>query len=109
MIAKENMGSLDTRASLQQAVRTGDGGGGFAVSWSEIADIWIALEAAGGADDFGPDRLESRARYRITARRRDDVSAGMRLVTSAHTLLVQAVLDEGPRAQFITLLCEDAP
>jgi len=104
-----SVGDLDTRASLEQAARTPDGGGGFVVAWTELAEIWIGVTPAGGEDSFGPDRLESRAHYRVTARRRRDVSAGMRLVTSAHTLLIHDVLDDGPRAQFITLLCEDAP
>lgn len=103
------IGALDTRVSLQQAVRIPDGGGGFAVSWAEVAAVWIAVEVASGADAFGPDRPESRARYRVTLRRRNDVAAGMRLVGSAHTLAIQAVLDDGPRPQFMTLLCEDAP
>jgi head-tail adaptor len=103
------IGALDTHASLQQAVRTADGAGGFTEGWSELAVIWIAVEAASGLDSFGPDRLESRARYRVTARRRSDIAAGLRLVTPSHTLLVQAVLDDGPRVQLVTLLCEDAP
>lgn len=103
------IGALDTRASLQQAVRTADGAGGFTESWSALADIWIAVDAANGADSFGPDRLESRVRYRVTARRRGDLAAGQRLVTSSHTLLIQAMLDDGAREPFVTLLCEDAP
>jgi SPP1 family predicted phage head-tail adaptor len=102
------LGTLDQRAKLLAPVRTPDGGGGASVSWTELAEIWIALEAASGGEDFGASRLESRARYRATLRRRGDVVAGMRLQTSAHLLAVLAILDDGPREPFMTLLCEDA-
>jgi head-tail adaptor len=104
-----SIGTLNVRASLQRAVQTPDGGGGFFESWAQIAELWIGLAPSNGADSFGPDRLESRVHYRVTARRGGDLAAGLRLVTSAHTLSIQAVLDEGPRAEFVTLFCEDVP
>ena len=103
------IGALDTRATLQQAVTSGDGGGGFAQDWQVVADIWIALKANGGGDTLGPQRLESRSRYRVALRRRADIAGGMRLVTSAHSLVIHDVLDDGPRSAVMTLLCEDAP
>jgi SPP1 family predicted phage head-tail adaptor len=103
------IGAFDTRAMLQQAVTTPDGGGGFSQSWSVVATVWIALEAQSGTDAVGPDVLDSRVRYRVTLRRRGDVAAGMRLVTSAHTLTIHDVLDDGTRSQTMILLCEDAP
>jgi SPP1 family predicted phage head-tail adaptor len=102
------IGAMDIRAVLQNQVRTGDGGGGFSESWSNLATVWIALEVVGAQDVFGPDRQESRTRYRVRLRRRGDVAAGMRLTTAARILRIYGVLDEGPRAQAMTLLCEDA-
>ncbi len=102
------IGALNQRAGLLAPARMADGGGGALLSWTELAVIWIGIAVAGGGDAYGPPRLESRARYRVRARRRADVEAGMRLQTSAHLLSIQAVLDDGPGAQFMTLLCEDA-
>lgn len=102
------IGTLDQRARLLARTTSPDGGGGASLSWTELAEIWIAVETASGGEDFGASRLESRTRYRVTARRRDDVTAGTRLQTSTHLLSVLAVLDDGPRAPFMILLCEDA-
>ena len=104
-----SIGSLDTRASLQALARTPDGGGGFDESWSEIASVWVQVDATGGSDAVGAERNEARTKYRVTMRRRADVAAGQRIVTSAHTLIVHTVLDDGARARAMTLLCEDAP
>jgi SPP1 family predicted phage head-tail adaptor len=102
------IGPLDQRARLLARTAAPDGGGGTSVSWTELAEIWIALEVTSGSQDAAANRLESRARYRLTLRRRADVAAGMRLETAAHLLVVLAVLDDGPRTQFMILLCEDA-
>jgi head-tail adaptor len=98
---------MDIRATLQGATRTPDGGGGFSQGWNGIATVWIALEAVSAGESYGPGRLESPSRYRVTLRRRSDVAAGMRLVTAARTLVIQGVLDDGPRLPTIMLLCED--
>lgn len=103
------IGRFDTRATLQQAARSADGGGGFSESWTALATFWIALEVTGGGETFAAERLESRNQYRVTLRRRTDIVPGMRLVTPAQSLAIREVLDAGPRSQAMTLLCEDAP
>lgn len=100
---------MDTRATLQSAARTPDGGGGFTVTWTAVATVWIAQAAKTGDSDFGPDRSEPRTQYRVTLRRRADVTPGMRLVTAARTLWIDNVLDDGVHSQTMTLSCRDAP
>ena len=103
------IGDLDTRASLEQVTRDPDGGGGYAQSWSAVARLWIGVAPAGGEDAITADRPQAAVRYRVTLRRRGDIAPGMRLVTSARTLLIHDVLDAGPRAATMVLLCGDAP
>jgi len=101
--------SLDQRAALQAKTLQPDGGGGYAESWQTFATVWVSVAPLGAGDVFGPDALESRARHRVTLRRRDDVAAGQRVGLGARTFKVHAVLDEGPRAPLMTLLCEELP
>lgn len=103
------IGKLDLRAALQSNLRTPDAGGGCGESWQTFAVVWARLLPVGANDIFGPDARESRARYRLWLRRRSDLAAGLRVVIGAHTLLVRALLDEGPRADLVTLLCEELP
>ena len=100
------IGELDQRVSLQAVARTGDGGGGASLTWSEFASVWAHVAPGSGTDDMGPDRSESVTGYRVRLRRRSDVAAGQRVVTSALTLTIQNVLDGGPRVATMTLLCE---
>lgn len=102
------IGDLDVRASLEAPSGAADGGGGFAAGWSEVADLWIGVTPLSAEETWAADRLESRCRYRVILRRREDVAAGMRLVTAARAFSILAVEDAGPRAPILTLLCEDA-
>ena len=103
------LNSLDQRASLEARTLTPDGGGGYSESWQTFAQVWVKVAPAGAADTLSADALQSRARHRISLRRRTDLAAGQRLVIGARTFRIHAVLDEGPRVCLITVLCEELP
>ncbi|HEY0281400.1 MAG TPA: phage head closure protein [Rhizomicrobium sp.] len=103
------IGELDQRAALQAKVLTPDGGGGFSESWQTFATAWVKVAPVGANDTFGPDALEARVRHRLALRRRGDLAAGQRVLVGARSFKVHALLDEGPRAEIVTLLCEELP
>ncbi len=103
------IGSLNQRAQLLANTLTPDGGGGFGDAWEAFASVWIALTPLGGSDAFGPDRLEARVRHKIVLRRRTDVAAGMRVGVGPRIFRIHTVIDEGPGAALMTLLCEELP
>ena len=100
------LSQLNRRVALEAQTLAPDGGGGYSASWDTIATVWAAIEPFSGADVFGPDASEARVRYRITIRRRSDVLAGMRVNDSGRLFAINAVLDDGPQAQFLTMLTE---
>ena len=80
---------LDRRATLEQQTLVPDGAGGYLATWNVIASVWAGIEPVAGSDAFGPDASESRVRYRITIRRRNDVFAGMRLRSANRPLTIR--------------------
>jgi SPP1 family predicted phage head-tail adaptor len=103
------LGNLNQRASILARTIVPDGGGGAGESWQSVGAAWVAIALISGADVFGPDADESRARYRITARRADFLAAGRRVVIGARTFAIQAVLDDGAPGQLVDLICEELP
>jgi len=103
------IGSLNQRALLLANTLTPDGGGGFSDDWEAFASVWVAVEPIGGSDAFGPDRLEARVRHKLTLRRRTDMAAGQRAQIGARLFRIHTVIDEGPQAALMTLLCEELP
>ena len=101
------IGQLNQRAILLANTLAPDGGGGFAEDWEAFATVWVKVEPIGGDDTFGPGRLESRVRHRLTLRRRTDVAAGQRAMVGARIFRIHTVIDEGPMSQFMSLLAEE--
>jgi len=101
------LSQLTQRAVIVAQTLAPAGGGGYSASWSTVANVWASIEPISGADVFGPDASESRARYRIVLRRRTDVIAGMRVRIENRAFVIRAVLDDGPLSQFMTLLTEE--
>jgi SPP1 family predicted phage head-tail adaptor len=103
------IGNLNQRANILAPTQTPDGGGGYSESWNVIATVWCKVEPQSGDDVFGPDATESRVRHRVTIRRLAAVAAGQRLAIGPRLLRIHDVLDEGPQAPLMTLLCEELP
>jgi SPP1 family predicted phage head-tail adaptor len=108
-LKKIMIGQLNQRAALLAQTLTPDGGGGFSQGWTSFANVWIAVAPINGTDAFGPDRLESRVRHKLTLRRRTDMAAGQRVQTGTRLFRIHTILDEGPQAMLMTLLCEELP
>jgi len=103
------LSELNQRAILLARTLSPDGGGGFSESWEPFATVWIALDVIGATDTVDADRLQSRIRHRIVLRRRAALAAGQRVAVGARLFRVHAVRDDGPRAQFVALDCEELP
>ncbi len=103
------IGALNQRGVLLASTLTPDGGGGFGDDWEPFATVWLKVEPLAGTDTFGPDRLEARVRHRLTLRRRGDLAAGQRAQVGARLFRIHTVIDEGPEAPLMTLLCEELP
>lgn len=70
---------MNDRASLLRPQRVADDGGGFAVSYAEVADVSVGVESRSSASDrnFGSERLARRRRF--VMRRRSDLIFEMRI------------------------------
>jgi SPP1 family predicted phage head-tail adaptor len=100
------LSQLNRRVALEAQTLTPDGGGGYSAGWNTVATVWAAIEPVSGADVFGPDAPEAQVKFRITVRRRTDVSAGMRVNDGGRLFAITALLDNGPQSQFLTLTTE---
>ena len=104
------IGKARQRAILEAKVLTADGGGGYSESWQAYATVWAELHPARGRETVEAGRTESRISHRLVIRRRTDVSANHRVQIGARIFAIFAVIDEGPQALWMSLLCtEGAP
>jgi SPP1 family predicted phage head-tail adaptor len=103
---KVRIGKLRHRLTLQDPSRTEDGGGA-AIAWNDVADLWAALEATTGGEAVGAGRLSGNTQTVVTVRYRDAVTPAMRFVLDGRVLQIRAVLDPDGSRRFLRCLCEE--
>ena len=99
-------GQLDERVTIQSQVRVADAGGGYAESWQDVATVWARVRPLSGRERDMGEQLESPRDYRVTIRRRSDVTTAHRLVWRGAALNVRFVADAGPRPLYMDLDCQ---
>lgn len=100
------IGQLRHRLTIEQAVRTDDSGGGAAVSWDVVDEVWGHIEALSGKENFEADRISGEASFRIIIRHRSDLAPSMRFRHNAKIYEILALMDQDGRGRFLTCKCE---
>jgi SPP1 family predicted phage head-tail adaptor len=103
-------GQLRTEMMLQNPVETPDGSGGVAVTWSDVAMVWTAIETVSPrSESFGGRQIEE-ASHRVILRYRDDIRAGQRLTKSIQNYRIQLVSDLDGTGRYLTcFVLEERP
>ncbi len=101
------IGKLRHRLTLENEWRTADDGGGAAIAWEAVAELWGAIETDAGGERVGADRLSGERQPIVTVRYRDDVTPAMRFVSGDRAMLIRAVLDPDGTQRFLRCLCEE--
>lgn len=100
------IGALRDRLTLEQAVRTADGGGGAAVSWETVTELWAQVRPITGDERLRAGQVTGRITHKVTLRYRDGIVPAMRFRQGARILDIVAVLESGRRAR-LDCLCEE--
>ena len=101
------IGKLRQRLTLQQPVRAADGGGGAAVTWTFVADVWAAMSPIGGDERVDADALQGRLTHEVWIRFRSDVAAQMRFILGARIFDIRGVADIEEAHRFQRCLVEE--
>jgi len=101
-----NIGTLRERFTLEQPVRTADGGGGASVTWETVTDLWAAVRTITGDERLRHDQLAGRLTHEVWIRYRTGVTPAMRFRQGARIYEIVAVIEAKRRAR-LECLCEE--
>jgi len=101
------IGALRRRVTLQAPTRIADGGGGAAITWQPVAQLWAQIRSLSGTEVVLADSLQGTVTHEFTIRKRSDVSPAMRLTMGARIFVIWAVLDRDGLEPFIRVLAEE--
>jgi SPP1 family predicted phage head-tail adaptor len=100
-----NFAHLRDRLTLEQPVRTADGGGGAAVSWEAVIDVWAHVRPITGDERLHHDQLVG-ITHEVWIRYRAGVVPAMRVSDGARIYEIVAVLEVERRSR-LKCLCEE--
>ena len=106
-MTRPTIGALRRRVTLESQSRAGDGGGGVAIAWTAVTDLWAELKSLTGSAQFVADGLQGKITHEITIRRRMDVLPAMRLRLGSRYFFIQAVLGRDSPEAFLRILAEE--
>ena len=105
-IGAPTIGAMRERFTLEQSVRTDDGGGGASVTWETVAELWAAARPISGDERLRHDQLSGRITHEVWIRYRAGVVPAMRFRQDARVYEIVAVLEVERRAR-LKCLCEE--
>lgn len=98
---------MDERVTIQAEARTPNGQGGFTTTWADVASVWAEIIGLSGEESIEAAIERSSARYRVTIRKRSDVTPRHRLDWNGTKLDVRSVLPDPRNSRgALVLICE---
>lgn len=101
-------GRLDERITIEvKVVGTQNATGGYDDdSWTEVDTVWAQVQPMSGRERVQAEQIEGPTTYRITIRRRDDLTVHHRIVWRSRPLNIRFDGYVSPREQFMTFDAE---
>lgn len=101
-------GRLDQRVTIQVKVLGAQNatGGYDDDTWDEVATVWAQVQPMSGRERVQAQQTEGVSTYRITIRRRDDLTTHHRIVWRGRPMNIRYDGYVSPREQFMTFDAE---
>lgn len=100
-------GSLKTLCTIQRRTGgTNDWGEPLPEGWETQATVWANIKHKSGSEAIKADSEVSTVRASIRIRYRSDITAGMRVISGPTVYLIEAVLPETWRRDYVDLVCK---
>lgn len=106
------IGHMKHRVTIQEAVLTPDGAGGFTHVWQDIAEapeVFAAITPVSGAEQFRFGQLQATATHHIVVRYRGDITTAMRLVEGDVTYTMASLKDRDGSKTYLEILAMARP
>lgn len=103
------IGNLRHLLLIQKEIRTPDGGGGFTVTWQDIATtplVYAAITSLSGSEQLSQRQLATAVSCRIVIRHRDDITPDMRLTDGKKIYDIISVKDPDGALVYLEIIAE---
>jgi SPP1 family predicted phage head-tail adaptor len=95
------------RVTLQQPSRTLDAGGGGAITWSDVEQIWAEVKPVSSGERMRAMAIANPVTHRISLRYRADILPSWRCVYDGRNFAIRSLVDPTEKKMEMTLLVEE--
>lgn len=99
-------GKLDRRVTIKRLTDGHDEIGQPVQAWVDVATVWASILTKSGAETIRADKESSAVQSSIRIRRRDGITAAMRVHHGAAVYDIKVVLPDEESRERIDLVCE---
>lgn len=99
-----SIGQLKNLLVIEEPVLAPDGGGGFTVSWQEVAEVYADIAELAGSEPLQHRQLSSRMPCRITLLYRADIRADMRLTGGGRSYGIVSLRDPDGKGAYLEII-----
>lgn len=99
-------GKLNTRITIQRPGTDQDELGQPVAGWVDVATVWADVRHLSGIGAIKAGGEVSLVKAAVRIRRRDDITAGMRVVVGTTVYEVEAVMPPAARQDHTDLVCK---
>lgn len=99
-------GNLRHMVDVQHRAPTEDALGQVVGDWSTLCRVWADIRLPSGLEQLRGDAFVSRTRASIRIRKRDDITAAMRVVHGSTVYEIKAALPDLQTRAYLDLVCE---
>ena len=100
-------GSLRRRLTIEAPMETADESGGYARSWTSLAQVWASVEAISMRREFVALREANYATHKIQTRWRPDINGAMRFRDGARIFMIITAQDADTRRKYLVCHCRE--
>lgn len=96
-------GKLDQRIRIDQLTAATDGPFQVGSTWAAVDTVWANVKPLNGNEAVNADAQNVNAKYKVTIRKRTDITGQMRLVWTSNgnkTLNIRELPDAGTRSLY---------
>jgi SPP1 family predicted phage head-tail adaptor len=101
-------GELKHKIKIEEPVYGRDAAGGKTITWTEVCDVWAAIEPLKGREYIETQKVASEITVRIRIRHRDDIEPHMRVTHIAKSIVYEivAVIPVREHGEELHLMCK---
>ena len=101
------IGQLRHRVTLQQPSIAGDGMGGGARTWTDVATVWASVEPLRGSSFWQAQQTQTKTTHVITIRYRPGVTTDYRVAFAGRHFSIDVIQNPSEANRYLLLYCTE--